>query len=153
MINIINKILNRDDEREPSSDREVSEESINLATCALLLELAKVDGEFSKEERDNIISNFKTNYKLNEKDINELIEASEKKLDESIDLWQFTNLINQNYSLEQKLQVIETVWQVAYSDGKLEQHEDYLIHKVATLLRLSHKQLIDAKLKVLHKDE
>ena len=80
-----------------------------------------------------------------------MIESSESELEKSIDLWKFTNLINQNYTLEEKLKVIETVWEVAYSDGELEKHEDYLVHKVATLLRLSHKQLIDAKLKVLHR--
>jgi uncharacterized tellurite resistance protein B-like protein len=145
-------MFNKGNEDASSNNEEVNQEKIHLATCALLLELANVDGEFSDEERDNIISNFKTNYKLPEKDINELIEASAKELDESIDLWQFTNLINQNYSLEQKLKVIETVWKVAYSDGRLDQHEDYLVHKVAKLLRLSHKQLIDTKLKVLNND-
>ena len=79
-----------------------------------------------------------------------MIESSEAELEKSIDLWQFTNCINQNYPIEDKLKVIEIVWEVAYSDGRLEQHEDYLAHKLATLLRLSHKQLIDAKLKILN---
>jgi uncharacterized tellurite resistance protein B-like protein len=124
---------------------------VNLATCALLLELAHIDGKFSKQERDNITGIFKTKYGLSEQEVKELIESSESELEKSIDLWKFTNLINQNYTLEEKLKVIETVWEVAYSDGELEKHEDYLVHKVATLLRLSHKQLIDAKLKVLHR--
>ncbi len=129
---------------------QTAEKDIHLATCALLIELASVDGEFSSQEKDNIISIFKTRYHVPEDAIKELLKSSEEALEKSIDLWQFTNLINQNYSLEEKLNVIETVWEVAYSDGRLDQHEDYLIHKVATLLRLSHKQLIDAKLKVMH---
>ncbi len=79
-----------------------------------------------------------------------LIESANKELEKSIDLWQFTNLINQNYSKEEKLQIIETVWKIVYTDGRLDKHEDYLIHKLAKLLRLSHKELIDAKLKVIH---
>ena len=53
-------------------------------------------------------------------------------------------------SEQKKTQIIEMVWEIIYIDGKLDQHEDYLVHKLARLLRLSHKQLIEAKLKILH---
>ena len=148
MIDLIKKIIGS---KEVDSEEKTDNGDINLATCALLLELANIDGEFSKEEKDNITVIFKTKYALSEEEIKELIKSSEAELKKSIDLCQFTNVINQNYSLDEKLKVIDTVWEVAYSDGRLEQHEDYLAHKVATLLRLSHKQLIDSKLKVLHR--
>ena len=147
MIELIKKIIG---DRETGRKQKAGPGNINLATCALLLELANVDGKFSKQEKDNITDIFKTKYGLSEIEVNELLKSSEAELEKSIDLWQFTNVINQNYSLEEKLKIIETIWEVAFSDGKLEQHEDYLVHKVAALLRLSHKQLIDAKLKVLH---
>lgn len=148
MIDLIKKIMGS---KETSNGKQAEAGNINLATCALLLELANIDGKFSKKERDNITEIFKTKYTLREEEINELIKSSEAELEKSIGLWQFTNIINQNYSIEDKLKVIEIVWEVAYSDGRLEKHEDYLAHKVASLLRLSHKQLIDAKLKVLHR--
>jgi uncharacterized tellurite resistance protein B-like protein len=78
------------------------------------------------------------------------MKAADDELERSIDLWQFAKLINENYSTDEKIKVIETVWQVIYTDGVLDKHEDYLVHKLAKLLRLSHKQLIDAKLKVLY---
>ncbi|MGD9158869.1 MAG: TerB family tellurite resistance protein [Desulfobacteraceae bacterium] len=147
MIDLIKKIIGNN---EADKEKKAETGDINLATCALLLELAYIDGEFSEQEKDNITVIFKTRYALSEEEVNELIKSSKSELEKSIDLWQFTNLINQNYSLEEKFKVIETVWEVAYSDGRLEQHEDYLAHKVASLLRLSHKQLIDAKLKILN---
>jgi uncharacterized tellurite resistance protein B-like protein len=137
----------------PSIDVEVISDRVYPATCAILLELANIDGEFNDAERDHIIAVFKEKYNLPEEDILDLIEASEKELKESIDLWQFTNFINQNFSLEEKIKIMETVWKVAYADGTLDKNEDYLAHKVANLLRLNHKQLIDAKLKVLHSSD
>jgi uncharacterized tellurite resistance protein B-like protein len=148
MIDLIKKIIGS---RDAASEKQSAVGDINLATCALLLELANVDGKFNEQEKNNITDIFKTRYNLSESEVDKLIISSEAELEKSIDLWQFTNLINQNYTLEEKLKVIETIWEVALSDGKLEQHEDYLVHKVAALLRLSHKQLIDAKLKVLHR--
>jgi uncharacterized tellurite resistance protein B-like protein len=80
------------------------------------------------------------------------MQAAEDELEKSIDLWQFAKRINENYSTEEKIKIIETVWHLIYTDGVLDQHEDYLVHKLAKLLRLTHEQLIDAKLKVLGKD-
>ena len=147
MIDLFKKIIGSND---TDNEKKADNRDINLATCAILIELANADGKFNEQEKDYIADIFKTKYGLSEAEVNELLKSSEAKLEKSIDLWQFTNLINQNYSLEKKLKVIETIWEVAYSDGKLEKHEDYLVHKLANLLRLSHKQLIDAKMKVLH---
>ena len=80
----------------------------------------------------------------------ELTEAADKERKNSIDLWKFTNLINENYSEDEKIRVVELLWKLVYADGKLEQHEDYLIHKLATLLEIRHDQLIAAKLRVLN---
>ena len=150
MIDMIRNFFHSEAEGEPIDSEEDRSHRIHVATCALLIEMANIDGEFSDKEREDIIQALKRDYQLSEEEISDLIRTSEEEIKGSIDLWQFTNLINHNYSLEEKIQVIETVWRVAYSDGKLDKHEDYLLHKLANLLRLNHKQLIDAKLKVLH---
>jgi uncharacterized tellurite resistance protein B-like protein len=123
--------------------------NIQVATCAVFLEMARIDSEFSEEEQESLIGILKRRYELSNEDAEELILASDKELEGSIDLWRFTNLINHNYTIEEKLEIIRTVWEIAYADGKLDKHEDYLLHKLAELLHLTHKQLIDAKLKVL----
>jgi len=122
---------------------------LHVATCAILLEMAKIDGEFSYSERQDIIATFRNTYNLSAEEISCIIEASEEELERSIDLWQFTNQINKNYSPDEKIRIIEIVWQVAYADGRVDQHEDYLIHKLSELLNIPHKHLIEAKLKVI----
>jgi uncharacterized tellurite resistance protein B-like protein len=150
MIDLIKQFFSKDPlisrqapDGEPSHD-------IRVATCALLLEMARVDGKFSDSERSQIIQTLEDVYDLSEEAVAELIRVTSEKLKDSIDLWHFTNLINRNYSVEEKIRVIEMVWRLAYADGVLEEHEDYLLHKLANLLHLTHKQLIDTKLKVLH---
>ena len=140
-------------QKDTASDKtEIKEENrterIEVATCALLLEVANSDDEFSDVERDSIIQTLKRDFNLSDEYAEELLELSDKKRKESIDLWQFTHLINEHYSLEDKIKIIEMVWKVIYADGKLDKHEDHLAHKLSGLLRLDHKQLIDAKLKV-----
>ncbi len=126
---------------------------IRVATCALFLEMAAIDGEFTDSERENMLSILKKDFGLSDEYAAALLEASNEELKRSIDLWKFTNLINDNYSPQEKVQIIEMVWKIVYTDGKLDMHEDYLVHKLANLLRVNHKQLIDAKLKILRGGE
>ena len=152
MIDIIKQFFSKETlNTHPAHGGDTSHD-VRIATCALLLEMAHVDGKFSDSERLQIVQTLEDVYGLSEEAVDKLIRVTQEELDESIDLWRFTNLINQNYSVDEKIQVIEMVWRLAYSDGVLEEHEDYLLHKLANLLHLTHKQLIDAKLKVLHGD-
>ena len=148
MIDLVKKFFSKNTVDSMAEQEKEKPHDIRIATCALLLEMSHIDGEFSGLEREGIISVLKKDYHLPDEDAISLMEASKKELEGSIDLWHFTNLINQNYSLEEKIRIIETVWRIAFTDGKLDKHEDYLLHKLATLLRLTHKQLIEAKLKV-----
>ncbi len=122
---------------------------IQIATCVLLIEVAKSDDEFSSLEKRTIKAILKREFRMSEEIIEELMEIARRKREESIDLWEFTHLINKNYSREDKIRVIENAWKVIYADEKLDKYEDHLIHKLARLLGLSHSELIERKLKVL----
>ena len=147
MIDLVKRFFSKDTKDAPVDQGKETTHDIRIATCALFLEMSQIDGEFSESERAHIISTLKKDYHLSDEYAVALLEASHEELEGSIDLWHFTNLINQNYSMEEKLEIIENIWRIAYTDGRLDKHEDYLVHKLAKLLRLSHKQLIEAKLK------
>jgi len=112
--------------------------------------MARIDGTFTQAELETILSILKEKYGLSGEHADALIEAADKELDQSVDLWQFARLINENYSTDEKIEVVETLWQIVYVDEKMDQYEHYLMNKLKNLLRLSHNQLIDAKLKVKH---
>lgn len=149
MIDLVKKFFGKSRSDVSRPDKETASHDVRIATCALLLEMAHIDGEFSESERESIINIIKKDYDLSDEHAVALIEAAGEELERSIDLWKFAKLINQNYSLDEKIQIIEMVWRVIYTDGKLDRHEDYLVHKLANLLRLTHKELIDAKMKVI----
>ena len=150
MVDLLKKIFTKTTNGASTGKSVRTSPDVRLATCALLLEMANIDGKFSEIEKERIVELLRNNYQLSAEHAAALMKAAEDELEKSIDLWQFAKLINENYSTEEKIKVIETVWQVVYTDEILDKHEDYLVHKLANLLRLSHKQLIDAKLKVLH---
>jgi len=147
MIDLVKNFFSKGEKNVSENQAEASSHDIHIATCALLLEMSNIDGEFSEVEKKNIISTLKKNYQLSDENVAALLESSNEELKNSNDLWKFASLINKNYSIEEKESIIEMVWSVAYADGHLDKHEDYLVHKLANLLRLSHRQLIEAKLK------
>lgn len=122
---------------------------LRIAACALLVEIARIDETFTANETEAVLSILETRYGLARSHADALMAEAERELDDSVDLWQFAKLINQNYSIEEKLELIEMLWQIVYVDGKMDRYEHYLMRKLKNLLRLSHDQLIEAKLKVL----
>ena len=102
---------------------------------------------------EKILSILKEKYGLSPDHASALVAEAEKELEKSVDLWQFAKLINENYSNEEKIEIIETLWRIVYVDGEMDGYEHYLMDKLQNLLRLSHDQLIAAKLKVLHPEK
>jgi uncharacterized tellurite resistance protein B-like protein len=136
----------------PKTTKNEEAGNLRVATCALLLEMAHADDAFTEVELTHIIETMKNHFSLSKEASVDLIRLADEERKNSIDLWQFTHLIKHSYSVEQKANLIEMIWKVIYVDGTLDQYEDYLVHKLATLLGLEHKQLIGAKMKVLNEN-
>ena len=144
MLNVIKKIIG--DGKGKKTDKEGNEEDVHIALCVLLLEAAHSDGECSDDEMTHVIATLTERFDVAQEDIEALIEAGYKERDEAIDLFRFTRYMNNNYSKEEKVAVMESVWRVIHTDGRLEAHEDHFAHKLANLLRLTHKEMIGAKI-------
>ncbi len=150
MIETIKQFFKKEKAADSGIDRHTTEHDIRVATCALFVEMARIDEKFTPAEVDTIISILKERYGLSREHADALLAEADKELAESVDLWQFARLINENYSIDEKIEIIETLWQMVFVDGKMDRYEHYLMNKLKNLLRLSHDQLIDAKLRVLH---
>lgn len=123
---------------------------IQIASCVILLEVAKFDFDFSSIEKETTKAILKNEFAIPEDAIEDLMKISEEKREDSVDLWEFTNVINQNFSREEKIKIIEAAWKIIYADDKLDKYENHYVHVLADLLRLRHDELIDAKLNVLN---
>jgi len=150
MLDIVKRFFGKAAGSEPGAAERNTTHDLRVATCALLVEMARIDQTFTEAEMETILSILKEKYGLSGEHADALIAEADKELDESVDLWQFARLINENYSNDEKIEIVETLWRIVYVDGKMDQYEHYLMNKLKNLLRISHSQLIDAKLKVKH---
>lgn len=129
----------------PEADPKEAAKDIRLAACALLLELAHADREFTDDERQHLESAVRRQFGLDANEAAKLLELAQKEREEAVDLWQFTNLIAENYSTGQKMVLAEIMWGLVYSDGDLASKEDYLMRKICNLLRLEPGYLAEAR--------
>jgi len=150
MIDIVKRFFSKATAEVSKDSTQKTEHDLRIAACALFLEMARIDEVFTPEEMDTILNILKKNYGLSQEHADALVAEADKELAESVDLWRFARLINENYTIDEKIEIIEILWQMVYVDGKMDSYEHYLMNKLKNLLRLSHDQLIDAKLKVLH---
>ncbi len=127
----------------------VPEQDIRLAACALLLELAHADEDFTDDEAQHLEGAIRRQYGLDHDQAAELIALAETERANAVDLWQFTKLIKANYSLGQKMVLVEVMWGLVYSDGELSNKEEYVMRKVCKLLDIAPGYLADVR-KRLH---
>ncbi len=118
---------------------------VQVAACALLLELAHADGEFSPEERQHIEDALGRHFGLEPAATAELIALAGAERERSIDHFRFTRLINQQYDLGQKMVLAEVMWGLILSDGRIADHEAYLVRKLGNLLELEPAYLSQAR--------
>ena len=118
---------------------------VQLAACALLLELAHADGVMSPEEQAHIEGAVQRHFGLDEATGKELIALAEAERRQSIDHFQFTRMIAAEYDLGQKMVLAEVMWGVILADGQLATHETWLVRKLAHLLELEPGYLSEAR--------
>jgi uncharacterized tellurite resistance protein B-like protein len=125
-----------------------TEEQLQLASVALFMEMMSIDDICRANERALILSLVQKCFSLTAEQAEILIASAEGKRKQATDYYEFTSLINKNCSLEQKVQLIESLWRIAYVDGVLDPQEEYLVRKIADLLYVPHINFIMAKLRV-----
>ena len=131
-----------------SPEEEVGEQDVRLAACALLIEIAHADEEFTEDEEQHLVSAMRRQYGLEEEEADQLLELADQARASAVDLWQFTKLIKQNYSLAQKMVLVEVMWGLVYADGQLSSHEESLMRRVCHLLDLAPGYLADVRKRV-----
>ena len=133
---------------DPENQEEKEKNIINNACAALLIETALADKVFKAEEIDSMKNTLREVYEIDEKDLNELMTESEKKVSESTSLYEYTRLINDLCDYQDKLKLINNLWTIAFADKHLDKYEEFLIRKISDLLYVSHSDFIQQKLSV-----
>jgi len=120
-------------------------QAVQLASCALLLEMVRIDKQTTIVEEQTLLAAMQRTFELDAKQADRLLELARDELEQATDYFHFTSLINEQFSQAQKIEVIEAMWQIAYSDHEIDAHERHLMRKIGALLHVPHGDHMAAK--------
>jgi uncharacterized tellurite resistance protein B-like protein len=134
-----------------TGEQQVNELSLEIACSVLLCEVMLADGHLNNAEQQKLNDIISGQFQLSNDEVTEIIKHSLELCENATDFYQFTSKINKNYSLEQRIKMLDLLWQVAYADGELASIEEHIIRKIADLLHLRHSEYIQTKLTIQSK--
>ena len=135
-------------------DKKIQEENeqfstVQIAISTLMIQTAVYDGVFDEQEKSEILELIKKYFNFNEDQKLSLFKIAMKVNDDSNDMQQFTRVLNDNLSEEEKINIIEMLWKIIISDGHIDDYENALIRKISGLLYISDKDVGQIKKKLI----
>lgn len=123
-----------------------SQVSVKLAAAALMVEVIAADYHFKDEEREMLLSILQKRFSLDETAAENLLDDAQQAHKSATDYFAFTSEINRRYSQEKKIELIQTLWQLANADDQVHQIEQHVIRRISNLLHVEHSDFIAAKI-------
>ena len=126
-------------------------EDKHLAAAVLMVEAARLDQNFSRDEREKVAELIERRFGLAGTEAEALIAAAETAQDEANELSRFTRAVKETFSADERVELIEMLWEVAYADGELHPYEANLLRRVAGLIYVSDRERGQARRRVLER--
>lgn len=131
MFEALNRLFARPEPELPDHDPK-------LAVAALLVHLAGVDGTTSPDERRAIRGALMDNYALDDDAVHALMTEATRKNAEAVDFYGFTSALSR-LDIEERLEIIEMMWRIVYTDDENHEMEDNMVWRVAELIGISSR--------------
>ena len=126
------------------------ESSVDLTrkvSLVLMIEVALSDGNFDETERVQLVSTIAKRWKLATPEVNDWINLAEQQQNSSTSLFEHTRVINQYFSREEKISLVNCLWEIAFGDGRADHFEENTIRKIADLIYVEHRDFIRSKIR------
>jgi uncharacterized tellurite resistance protein B-like protein len=124
------------------------ETGCKLAATALFVHIISIDGAPSDVEIRKLHELIETRFGLDPGTADKLIEAATRVEGDAVDLYHFTSVIMRALNDEDRLRIVEMMWELVYADGHVSEFEENVVWRAADLLAVSSRDRIDLKHRV-----
>ena len=128
MLDSLTRLFRNDDS---APERDISG---SMALAALLVEAARRDGDYAPEERAAILRILIREEDMGQVDAEALLAKSETAQEEAVDVFRFTHALKEATPFDDRVRILEDLWDVILTDGDRAYEEDHLVRKVCGLL-------------------
>jgi uncharacterized tellurite resistance protein B-like protein len=120
---------------------------LRLAAAVLLVEVMRADGTGGPAERLAVVRSLRAAFGLGQEQTLQLVALAEETSRAANDFFQFTSALNDGFTQDEKVRIVEALWRVAYADGALQAEEQHVVWRLADLLHVPHGEYIAAKMR------
>lgn len=122
---------------------------VRLAVAALMVEAATLDGNFGAEERERVLGLLARSFRFDAAAAERLLAEAQGVAERSVQLVGMTRLVKDSFDHDQRVELLEMLWEVVYADGQLHDYEANLLRRLAGLLYVSDQEAGAARKRVL----
>ncbi|MGE5431890.1 MAG: TerB family tellurite resistance protein [Syntrophomonadaceae bacterium] len=122
---------------------------IQIATCALFLEIANADSNYDPSEREKIISIMRSTFKIEPEYVQELMLLAETSVKQSSSIYEYTEVVKKSFTRKEKFEILENLWRLVFVDELLDKFEAHLIKSIGQNLGFNSREILDAKIIIL----
>jgi uncharacterized tellurite resistance protein B-like protein len=131
---------------ESASENVNDRDELRMTLAVLMLEVAKSDFEESEAEIETMTAWLENQgLGLTSEDVSQLLDSARNEQAGSAGLFEYTRRACERMSMEERVQLVEQLWRIAYADGVIDKYEEAAIRKASELLYVSHSDFIRAK--------
>jgi len=141
-VQVVETISSTDPSATSAEDREAA---LRLATAVLLIDVARADYVFEEREFDHVLKLIEARFGLSPEATAELVNEAGDKAEDLVSVHEFTQLLHEHLSDDEKANIVSLLWQIAYADGRLDKYEDSLVLKISDLLYVSRGRVMRLK--------
>jgi len=145
LLNKISAFFERHLQPAGGASAHLSHSQKQLAVAALLIEVAMADHVFDEREMQSLKLHLQQKFAITDDQLSELIELAKEEMAEATSLHQFTTLVHQHCTPQEKFELLISMWELALADNELNKYEEYVIRKVADLIYVPHTEFMRAK--------
>lgn len=149
MLNRIKKLFIEKGGAGSKPDGRHDEAELHVAAAAMLIEAAMMDGSVDARERERVGVLIERHFGIGREEVAQIVAEGETKQDAAVDIYSFLRIVNAHFDYDERVQLIEMLWDVAYADGELHDHEAQLVRRVSGMLGVEDRDAGAAKKRVL----
>lgn len=116
-----------------------------IAATALMVQLSRVDNKEDERELQTIVDLAVEVHEVTREEAEDILQDALSHADDATSLYEFTGQINEHLDQAAKQSLLESIWRVAFADGRIDKYEEHLIRRMADLLHLNHREYMQAR--------
>lgn len=128
-----------------SENQEPDNHQLAVAATALMVQLSRADHNEDERELQTIVDCAVKAHQVTRDEAEAILQDALDHADDATSMYEFTGQINEHLDQNAKQSLLESIWRVAFADGRIDKYEEHLIRRMADLLHLNHREYMQAR--------